>query len=622
MSCAAARATTDVWPGTAMVRWAKSLVAAGTVSSAILGFASCAACAPRTPLASRRAVTVADTIEMVRVAGDSHYYDGRPPSLPLAYFSPDGDQFVVVLRKGNLGTNANDYSMVLFQTSKAFDSPTPDLLLRMSSVSNFDAIRQIEWVDRDTIAFLGENGPASAQVYTFDLPTRRLEKRTQHASGVREYRVRANGREVLFLADGTSRKENLEPVPARDAMVITTETLAGILAHATAVTPSLREVFRQRRNESESKSTASELPEEKGKEAARQQIEIVEEEGMNLPQRLFAVDARTRRKALLLDLNPQFAQLNLAHVEWVDWKGTDGKATTNGGGLYLPPNYEPGKRYPLVIQTHRFNKDQFMIDGPWSSGYSAQALAAKGLMVLEVNHAIGYAEREDTPEEAPAEMAMYEGAIDFLDSAGRIDRSRVGIFGFSRTVYHVAYTLTHSGYAFAAAALEDGIDGGYLQYLDFPWIAKYLELLNGGPPSGNTLASWAKNAPGFNLDKVRAPVHIAAHGYAGALQQWEWFSGLKLLRKPVEMIVFPNPGMGEHLLKKPRERLASQESVVDWFSYWLQDKEDADPAKKPQYDRWGGLRKQRAGESTSRESRPEIGDTRKARHSGWGSASQ
>jgi len=51
-------------------------------------------------------------------------------------------------------------------------------------------------------------------------------------------------------------------------------------------------------------------------------------------------------------------------------------------------------------------------------------------------------------------MADYEGAIDYLDHRGLIDRTRAGIIGFSRTCYHVTYTLTHSNYKFA-----DGIDG-------------------------------------------------------------------------------------------------------------------------------------------------------------------
>jgi hypothetical protein len=43
-------------------------------------------------------------------------------------------------------------------------------------------------------------------------------------------------------------------------------------------------------------------------------------------------------------------------------------------------------------------------------------------------------------------------------------------------------------------------------------------------------------------------------------------------------------------LQKPQERLASQGGTVDWFRFWLQGYEDADPAKAEQYRRWRELR--------------------------------
>jgi dipeptidyl aminopeptidase/acylaminoacyl peptidase len=55
-------------------------------------------------------------------------------------------------------------------------------------------------------------------------------------------------------------------------------------------------------------------------------------------------------------------------------------------------------------------------------------------------------------------MAVYESAIEYLDRRGLIDRDRVGIIGFSRTCWHVTYTLTHSKHHFAAAAIADGVD--------------------------------------------------------------------------------------------------------------------------------------------------------------------
>jgi dipeptidyl aminopeptidase/acylaminoacyl peptidase len=314
-------------------------------------------------------------------------------------------------------------------------------------------------------------------------------------------------------------------------------------------------------------------------------VDVTIEEDANTPPKIYVADRKTRDRTLLLDLNPKFSELNLAMVEIVTWQATDGHQVQ--GGLFLPPDYKPDVRYPLVIQTHGFLTDKFYMDGPWGSAFAAQPLAGKGFMVLQV----GYSTRHDddqydnTPLEAPREMAAYEGAIDYLDKRGLIDTSRVGIIGFSRTVYKVAYTLTHSRYRFAAATFADGITAGYFEYLLFPYLSN-IPLLNGGLPFGPSLASWLKNSPIFQVEKVDTPLRLEAYGVGSALGFWDWYSALSILRKPVDFIYFPH---GTHLLSKPSDRMGSQQGNVEWFCYWLKGEEDEDPAKREQYARWRSL---------------------------------
>jgi hypothetical protein len=111
-------------------------------------------------------------------------------------------------------------------------------------------------------------------------------------------------------------------------------------------------------------------------------------------------------------------------------------------------------RFGLVIQTHGFSEHEFWINGPWNSAFAAQPLATRDIVVLQVGRAIEKgpdAKAQGTPQEAPRQMGVYEGAIDYLDGLGIINRELIGIIGFSRTVYRVEYTLTHSTYHFAAA---------------------------------------------------------------------------------------------------------------------------------------------------------------------------
>jgi dipeptidyl aminopeptidase/acylaminoacyl peptidase len=316
-------------------------------------------------------------------------------------------------------------------------------------------------------------------------------------------------------------------------------------------------------------------------------LQVTLEEDLDTPPKVYSYDPQTRQRALLLDLNPQLSNFKLGKVEEVNWLASDGHEVY--GGLYLPPDYKSGIRYPLVIQTHGFDKARFWIDGPWTSAFAAQPLAAKDIVVLQIG---GSTERgadgrnANSPREAPRQMAAYEGAIDYLDQRELIDRSKVGIIGFSRTVFHTEYTLTHSKYPIAAVDLADGFDGGYINYLLFP-ATDYVKV-NGGPPVGETAALWLQNSPGFLVDKIKTPVRMEYYGFAGALGAWQWYSGLSQLDKPVEFVWIP---FGTHLLKKPWDRLVSQQGSVDWFGFWLKGEIDPDPMKREQFQRWEKMQK-------------------------------
>jgi hypothetical protein len=315
--------------------------------------------------------------------------------------------------------------------------------------------------------------------------------------------------------------------------------------------------------------------------------DIVLDEGMNTPPRIVAVDAPTGRKSLVMDLNPQFQNLRLARVEECKWKDSWGNEVK--GGLYWPLDYVVGKKYSLVLQTHGWYTDRFWMDGPYTTAFAAQALAGRGFFVLQVDDPDWHI--WDTPKEAPRAAAAYYSAIDYLNRRGLIDPSRVGIIGFSRTYWHVTYALTHPKRHFAAAALADGVDFGYFQYMAFSnedqgTAAEYAEV-NGGPPFGEGLSRMLKQSPSFLMDRLETPLRIQTLGPISLLSDWQWYSGLSLLGKPVEMIYIPE---GTHILEKPWDRMISQQGDVDWFCFWLNGQEDPDPAKAEQYTHWRELR--------------------------------
>lgn len=313
---------------------------------------------------------------------------------------------------------------------------------------------------------------------------------------------------------------------------------------------------------------------------------FVVKEDSNTPPRLFVV--AQNREVLLFDPNPQFGQLRFGRVEQISWQASDGHSVT--GGLYYPVDFVPGRRYPLVIQTHGWVPEAFWIDGPFTTAFAAQPLAGKNIMVLQVDEDFS---KSGKATEVIEEASAFEGAIDYLNEKQLIDRDHVGIIGFSRTCLFVKYLLTHSHYHFAAASVTDGVDGGYFQYIAsvnaFPSLAHNFETVNGGVPFGDGLHAWLLRSPEFSLEAVGTPIHITALNFHDILLEWDWFAALSRLGKPVEMIVIQD---GDHILQRPSDRMISQQGSVDWFSFWLNGEQDSRPQKANQYARWRAMRAQ------------------------------
>lgn len=325
---------------------------------------------------------------------------------------------------------------------------------------------------------------------------------------------------------------------------------------------------------------------------------VVIDEGMNTPPRLVAVDAVTHQRRIIFDPNPQFVDVRWAIEHVVTWRTPRG--ATWRAGLYLPRDYQPGRRYPLVIQTHRFDSTQFWPDGPYTTASGAQPLAAHGIAVLQLglagNASDSGAAEFGTAREAPGAMEGIEAAIDHLDSLGLIDRTKVGLVGFSRSCYHVQYALAHSRDAIAAASLSDGVDYSYMQYMLWTGLFRSwgtgdgYQPMYGVPPFGSGLDRWRTSAPDFHMDHWTAPLRIEAIGRYDPLFEWEAYAGMLLQGKPVEMIYLPDAA---HIVVRPWERLTSQGGTVDWFDFWLNGHEDPDASKVEQYVRWHALRARR-----------------------------
>jgi hypothetical protein len=705
-----------------------------------------------------RDITVVDDIETAIV--EEHEVIGSPKGSPV-WFSPGGQHFIILVKKGNVRRDTNDESILLYRTADALLSPKPDVLATMSSSSNKEPIRGLKWISDEAVAFLGDVPGKVPQVYTINIRTKRLDRLTNESKVISVFDVSQDAKQIIYaaalplrtgqdeeqkrngfvnvtdqrlvlLARGDyirqtfksqlySIKRGHAPLPLHQVWLPPGDSLwlspdgNHALAFVALSGSDLKKEWTEYRFgttdeylrsffDSSSRGfggtpfeeymlidinsgsyvplldtpffehgrgpvvfwkangqsvqiedvylplDGSDLKEREARRVTRYDVEvnipsrlfrilskeelhpeetiqpsvkITLEQDVNTPPKIKVVDLRTNIEKTLLDPNPQFTSLKFGRVEDIEWK-VCGDYTV-AGGLYLPPNFIAGKRYPLVIQTHGYRSDIFSMDGKvdWNSGYAARALAAKDIIVLQMYYLPDDKDDDRIPKdkrfgENPIqawkqfEARAYEGAIDYLDQRGIVDRDRVGIMGFSRTVSYTGYALTHSKYHFAAALAVDGIDASYFTYIAFASPGTFdadHELLNGGgPPWGKSLADWVQESPGFNLDKMHTPIRLEEHNRllgddpgGGLLSQWEWYMGLLRLNKPVDYIILPD---ASHMVAMPRERIISQQGAVDWFRFWLQGYERPNPEDTDQYQLWEHLRELRDADEKATAGQP------------------
>src|SRR5207248_2490763 len=108
-------------------------------------------------------------------------------------------------------------------------------------------------------------------------------------------------------------------------------------------------------------------------------IDVSVKQALNEPPALTVKDPDQGAARVFWDPNPQLKDIRLGDVSVMRWKDRMGHEWE--AGLVKPPNFVPGKRYPLVIQTHGFFKGSFMTHGSLSTAFAARELAGAGIMV-------------------------------------------------------------------------------------------------------------------------------------------------------------------------------------------------------------------------------------------------
>jgi dipeptidyl aminopeptidase/acylaminoacyl peptidase len=299
----------------------------------------------------------------------------------------------------------------------------------------------------------------------------------------------------------------------------------------------------------------------------------------------------------LTTLNPEYKNIRLGEVSTLTWKNQ--KINDGRGYLIKPLDFSPGKRYPLLVILYGFT-GAFISQAQGFTSYPAQVFAANGFAVLLWNPPAfsagypGYTEgnfAEGSLAEADGPLESVHNAVKTVVDMGIADPGKTGIMGWSYGSFVTDFTITHSQLFQVASSGEGGL------YNPFGYVIgsqRFQESVMGGPPYGRAEKNWRQVSPALNAGNVNIPVlmeYVDKNVYA-----LDFFTALKSQGKQVELVFYPDEG---HIFSQPNHRLSSMSRNLDWFNFWLQNKEDPDPTKFEQYARWRAMRKELNGPSVT-----------------------
>lgn len=317
-------------------------------------------------------------------------------------------------------------------------------------------------------------------------------------------------------------------------------------------------------------------------------------ENATTPRRIAQIDTQSGRMSDLFDPNPEFQAISLGRVERLRWRNDLGLEAW--GDLALPPGYRSGTRLPMVVV--QYNSRGFLRGGTGDE-YPIFALAARGIAVLSIERPPSVASLHPdirTPEQLLnayhrnwAERRSIQSAIEVGVKAavdrGIADPARLGITGLSDGASAARWALINSDLFKVAAVSTCCVDENALIYNGLA-VQRQFEAMGYAAPDSEDRTFWKPYSLAMNAHRMNRPLlmQLADEEYLAGVNT---LAVLKAAGQPIEMFVFP----GEHHKKwQPAHRAAAYERNIDWFTFWLQDKEDPDPAKRSQYARWEEMR--------------------------------
>jgi dipeptidyl aminopeptidase/acylaminoacyl peptidase len=240
------------------------------------------------------------------------------------------------------------------------------------------------------------------------------------------------------------------------------------------------------------------------------------------------------------------------------------------GWLTLPKDYDPAKKYPLIVVVH---------GGPaaaavprWGSGsLSAAAFSALGYFVLQPNPRGSFGQGEEFTQANREDFGYGDlrdilAGVDTVEAGYPVDPNRVGLTGWSYGGFMTMFAVTQTQ-RFKAAVAGAGISDWQSYYGENSidqWMIPYF-----GAPVYDDPAVYAKSSAINFIRRAQTPTLVVVgerDGECPAPQSFEFWHALRARHVPTRLVVYPNEG---HMFTDPAHQRDVMARAAEWFARYL-----------------------------------------------------
>jgi dipeptidyl aminopeptidase/acylaminoacyl peptidase len=249
------------------------------------------------------------------------------------------------------------------------------------------------------------------------------------------------------------------------------------------------------------------------------------------------------------------------------WTADVGKVQ---GWLTYPRDFDPSKKYPLVVRVH--GGPSWAIVPYWPTRWDfSMALPSQGYFVLQPNPRGSYGQGEkftaaNRKDWGGGDFQDILAGVDEAIKSARIDPQRVGITGWSYGGYMTMWGVTQTN-RFRAAVAGAGISNLQSYYGENKVDQSLIPFM--GASVYDDPSVYLKSSPINFIKKAKTPTLIVvgdSDGECPAPQSYEFWHALRTFGVPTQLVIYPHEG---HHFSDPAHSRDLIERAVVWFNSYM-----------------------------------------------------